>query len=290
MLENIELAASNMPWLFSAFFFVFGACVGSFLNVCIYRIPEGKSIISPPSHCKCGAKIKWYDNIPILSWFILKGRARCCYEPFSFRYPFVETLCAVVFACIWNFFPMAQAFAYMFFFALMVVVSFIDIDCMELPDLLTVGGCVAGVVVSFLVPQIHVKDAMEGAPFLFYAIKSALISVIGIAVSTGFLYWFRLLAEYVFKREAMGEGDVVLIGCIGAFCGWQGAIFAIFGGSLIGSLIMIPIIIWFRIFVRRKKIMETIPYGPWLAIGAAVYLFVQKYVDFYFEGIKAIFF
>ena len=131
---------------------------------------------------------------------------------------------------------------------------------------------------------------MEGAPFLFYAIKSALISVIGIAVSTGFLYWFRLLAEYVFKREAMGEGDVVLIGCIGAFCGWQGAIFAIFGGSLIGSLIMIPIIIWFRIFVRRKKIMETIPYGPWLAIGAAVYLFVQKYVDFYFEGIKAIFF
>lgn len=290
MLENIELVANNMPLLFSVFAFVFGACIGSFLNVCIYRIPEGISIISPASHCKCGAKIKWFDNIPIISWFVLKGRARCCNEPFSFRYPFVEFLCAVAFVCIWNIFPIAMALAYMLFFSLMVVVSFIDIDCMELPDTLTVGGTIVGVVVSSFVPQLHVKDFLDGAPFLFSAIESIIISIMGVAISTGFLYWIRLLAEVVFKREAMGEGDVILIGCIGAFCGWQGAIFAIFGGSIIGALILLPVVFVYRIILRKKNVVEVVPYGPWLAIGAIVYIFAQKYVDLYFEGIKAIFF
>ncbi len=290
MLENIELAAANMPYLFSAFFFLLGACVGSFLNVCIYRIPEGISIITPSSQCRCGAKIKWYDNIPILSWFILRGKARCCGEPFSFRYAFVEILCAVAFLLIWNSFPIALSLAYMLFFSLMIVVSFIDIDCMELPDSLTVGGCIVGVILSAFVPQLHVRGSFEDAPFVLLAFESVVISLMGVAIATGLLYWIRLLAEFIFKREAMGEGDVILIGCIGAFCGWQGAIFAIFGGSLIGAVILLPVVFICKVILRKPNVAEVVPYGPWLAAGAIVYLFVQKNVDLYFEGLKAIFF
>ncbi|MBR4597275.1 MAG: prepilin peptidase [Opitutales bacterium] len=291
MLENIELVAENMPWVFTAFAFIFGACIGSFLNVCIYRIPNGESIVRPPSHCKCGAKIKWFDNIPILSWFLLRGRARCCGRKFSFRYAFVEILTAYVFALVWAKFSPLAALVFMFFCALLIVASFIDIDCMELPDAITVGGCVAGCVLSFLVPQIHVKDMSADLPFLFYAVKSFMVSAIGAFVGAGLLYWIRLIAEVVFGREAMGEGDVVLIGCIGAFCGWQGALFAIFGGSLLGSAIMLPAVLFSKAFARGENLSRMIPFGPWLSLGAAIYLlFAGEYVDLYFEGIREIFF
>ena len=289
MLKNIELAAENMPWLFTAFAFVFGACVGSFLNVCIYRIPNGESVVRPPSRCKCGAKIKWHDNIPILSWFLLRGKARCCGRRFSFRYAFVEILTAVIFALVWAKFPPLASLVFMLFCAILIAASFIDIDCMELPDFLTVGGCVAGAALSFFVPQVHISDFSAGNPFLFYAIKSLMVSAIG--ACAGLLYWIRLMAEVVFRREAMGEGDVVLVGCIGAFCGWQGALFAIFGGSLLGSVVMLPVVLFSKAFSREEKFARMIPFGPWLSLGAIIYvLFAGEYVDLYFEGIREIFF
>ena len=290
MMENIKIVAENMPWLFAVFAFIFGACAGSFLNVCIYRIPKGESVVSPPSHCKCGAKIKWRDNIPLLSWFLLRGRARCCGGKFSFRYVVVEFLTAAVFAMLWCKFDPPASVVFMAFCSILIVASFIDIDTMELPDILTVGGCVLGCVLSFLVPQIHLKEIPADAPFLYCAVKSLIVSIIGACVGAGLLYWIRIVAECVFGREAMGEGDVVLVGCIGAFCGWQGALFAIFGGSLLGSVIMIPML------VLSKKSEDgggsnMIPFGPWLGLGAAVYLlFACGYVDAYFEGVRELFF
>ena len=139
-MNDILEANREFPWIFDIFMFLFGACMGSFMNVCIYRIPSGKSQIRPGSRCKCGAPIKWYDNIPILSWFILRGRARCCGQKFSFRYPFNELLCACLYLYLWLSYSPALALALMFFLSLMIVVSFIDFDTMELSDVLTVGG------------------------------------------------------------------------------------------------------------------------------------------------------
>ena len=289
MMNDILEANREFPWIFEIFMFLFGACMGSFMNVCIYRIPSGKSIVRPGSRCKCGAPIKWYDNIPILSWFILRGKARCCGQKFSFRYPFNELLCACLYLYLWLSYSPALALALMFFLSLMIVVSFIDFDTMELSDVLTVGGFLAGVLVSAFVPELHLGDSCAGRPFVANSLVSISLSLLGAFVGSGILFWFRLLAEYLFKREAMGEGDVVLIGCIGAFCGWQGAIFAIFGGSVLGSVLMVPILIFNRLCSKRGGSCE-IPFGPWLALGAAVYvLFLKAEVDSYFASIIELF-
>lgn len=288
-MNDILEANREFPWIFEIFIFLFGACMGSFMNVCIYRIPQGKSIIRPGSRCQCGAPIKWYDNIPILSWFILRGKARCCGQKFSFRYPFNELLCACLYLYLWLSHAPALALALMFFLSLMLVVSFIDFDTLELSDALTVGGFLAGLVISALVPELHLSEAYAYRPFLANSIESLALALAGAFVGTGILFWFRLLAEYLFKREAMGEGDVVLIGCIGAFCGWQGAVFSIFGGSVLGSVLMIPIVIFNKCRSKPEGGCE-IPFGPWLALGAAIYvLFLKADVDLYFASIAGMF-
>lgn len=285
MFENIATACGQAPWIFGAFFFCMGACVGSFLNVCIYRIPRGKSIVSPPSSCACGRRIAWYDNIPILSWFVLRGKARCCGRRFSFRYALVEIMTALIYLYLWQSFPWKAALALMFFVSLLIVASFIDIDTMELPDVLTVGGILAGVVISAAAPQIHSGAYVQGEP-LASSIRSLILSCGGAAFGAGVLYLTRLLAECVFGREAMGEGDVVLTACIGAFCGWQGAVFAIFGGSVIGALVLLPIMAFFKIFGGKKRFETEVPFGPWLSLGAAAYaMFLSPYVDRYFSAV-----
>lgn len=290
MMENFQIAAGQFPWIFGVFFFALGACAGSFMNVCIYRIPAEKSVVRPRSQCRCGKPIAWYDNIPIASWFILRGRARCCGERFSFRYAAVEIMTACAYLYLWSFFPAAEALAWMMFVSLIIVVSFIDIDTMELPDMLTIGGMVAGVAVSMLVPEIHF-DANPAEPRVFSALKAFIVSVSGVAVGSGILYWLRLLAECFLKREAMGEGDVVLIGCIGAFCGWQGAVFSIFGGSFIGALVMVPAMLISKLLFRGRGLRAEIPFGPWLGMGAVAYaLFLRDFVDSYFAGLAGVFF
>ena len=119
---------SQFPFFFPTVFFLFGACVGSFLNVCIFRIPAGKSIVRPPSHCACGKPIAWHDNIPILGWILLRGRARCCGRRISFRYPLVETLTAAVFCAAWVCLPPVQALVGMVFLSILIFCSFVDID------------------------------------------------------------------------------------------------------------------------------------------------------------------
>lgn len=317
IVQNMQAFTEAFPWFMPSVFFIFGAIVGSFLNVCILRLPKGLSIVSPPSHCfSCGAKIAWYDNIPILSWLILRGKARCCGAKFSCRYCIIELITACIFLALALLLPLPKALFGAIFAAIMVVCTFIDIDTLSLPDVVTVGGCVAGGLISFAFPQ--VQDAyMEGYPYFISMIKSLIISVAGAAVGSGLLYWIRLCAEVVFKREAMGEGDVVLIGCIGAFCGWQGALFAIFGGSVIGCLIMVPYMV-FTVLLKRFGLLKDkeipsgnaadkdiddahnagnsaeldieesdegmIPFGPWLCIGGLIYYiflsdFIKAYID-----------
>ncbi len=283
-------------WFLPLIFFMVGACVGSFLNVCILRLPKEKSIINPPSTCACGKAIRWFDNIPIFSWFILGGKARCCGEKFSIRYPFIELLTACLFCYMAIYFPLPKLLIGTVFISLMIMSTFIDIDNLFLPDSITVGGAVLGVLLSTLVPSFH-DCLLPKYPFFVSMLKSLSVSILGLAVGSGILYWMRLLAQTLLKREAMGEGDVVLLGCIGAFCGWQGAIFSIFGGSVIGSLLMLPILLLSKIFNKEKPVdkkaepqeseEETgtiIPFGPWLCLGAALYfLFFSEFIDAYFD-------
>ncbi len=300
---EINETISQFPAIMDVLFFCIGACVGSFLNVCILRIPKGESIISPPSHCACGKPIKWFDNLPIIGWLLLRGKARCCGSRISFRYPFVETLTACVFLALWTILPTEQAIGGMVFASIMIFCTFVDIDTMTLPDFATVGGAIVGFVISITMPQLQNAEIAD-APFAASIMAGVIKSAVGIIVGSGVLYWLRLLGECVFRKEAMGEGDVILVGCIGAFCGWQGAVFAIFGGSIIGAFSMLPIVATRKIVNKKpsKKSRKSvnsdeipeplaIPYGPWLALGGMLYFVILRdWVDAYFSNIAALLF
>lgn len=238
--EELRLIHASFPWFFPAAAFVFGACIGSFLNVCIYRIPAGKSVVRPGSHCACGQPIRWHDNIPVLSWLLLRGRARCCGRPFSVRYPSIELLTALLFlVCALEFGP-AKAFCAMLFVAMLVTASFIDIDHMIIPDRFSIGGTVIGVVLALAFPALHGHaipahlDPTLGR--MIAGIQSGTDAILGCFVGSALVLWIGLLAEKILRKEAMGFGDVKLLGCIGAFVGWQGAVFSVFGGAVLGVI------------------------------------------------------
>ncbi|MGE9295694.1 MAG: prepilin peptidase [Puniceicoccales bacterium] len=338
-LELIHEINAAHPWFFAFWAFVFGACWGSFLNVVIYRMPAGKSVVRPGSHCyACGKAIAWYDNLPILSWLILRGKARCCGAPFSIRYALIEALTGGLY--LWTWIQYSEHFAVVaalyIFIALMVAGSFIDYDTQMLPDLFTVWGLIIGFVLSCLIPELHGQGG-SGDPRLLEGIRSGVLSATGAVVGAGVILWVAMLAETLLRKEAMGFGDVLLMGCIGAFIGWKGAIFAIFGGALLGTFVVIPIMILQKLFGLKMSVGKTtksapaaedstqakqpeadasnsaqdapektaetneqdadlgfgvaIPFGPWLALGALVYLLVaHESVDAYFESMQALVF
>ncbi|MDR3229055.1 MAG: prepilin peptidase [Puniceicoccales bacterium] len=302
-----------MPWFFTVCFALLGAVVGSFLNVCIHRVPRGESIAHPGSHCACGAPIPWYLNVPVLSWLLLRGRAACCGRRFGVRYPIVEALTGTLFALCWVWLPWQQAVAGMLFCAMLVVLAFIDLDFMHLPDAPNIGLAAAGLVCSFALPGLH--DVAPQKFWLVSALASAGISLVGVLVGAGLLYWFRLLASVVAGREALGEGDIILLGGIGAFCGWRGAVFALFGGAVLGALILLPPTLAKRI-CRRDADVEAegraaslascegdemaefsgagfgreVPFGPWLALGALVwFLWARKPFGSWLDAVFAVF-
>jgi len=322
VLENLERVDAAMPWFFPVWVFLLGACVGSFLNVCIYRIPYAQSVVRPGSHCGCGAPIRWFDNIPVLSWLLLLGRARCCGRRFSVRYPVIELLTAALFAGSWLMHSPGVAIAGMVFLSLLIGAAFIDLDHMIIPDGFSMGGSVAGVVLSFLVPALHLAEWQQVGWFPVDSLRSGLHGISGALIGSGLLLWIGLLAEKMLRREAMGFGDVKLMGAIGAFCGWQGAIFAIFGGAVFGCVLYAIGLIWRGIFGNRTngegasgeapeageagaKVDGTtsrpaafdgeaeaapgeIPFGPSLAIGAALYfVWAHGWVDPYFRMLTA---
>ena len=310
LLENFYFIYDNFPWFFAVFAFCMGAIVGSFLNVCIYRIPEGLSVISPGSRCGiCGSPIPFYLNIPIFTWFFLRGKTACCNKPYSFRYAFVEILTGGMFLWIWLVSPPIIALIGMVFAFILIATTLIDLDHMIIPLRFSVGGMILGVIQSALYPELH---GISGGVGLEASVKSGILSVIGVLVGSGTIYWIRLLAEIALRKEAMGEGDVMFMGCIGAFCGWQGGLFAIFGGSMIGTLLILPILLIQRLRGPKEATAEpaeeeakedseneeeqkigigmAIPFGPMLALGGWLYFAgLKPWIDAYLQPFVELF-
>ncbi len=285
MLSDLATINDHFPWFFSTLSFLFGAVVGSFLNVCIYRIPAEKSIVVPGSRCACGKPIAWYDNIPILSWFVLRGKARCCGQPFNIRYPFVEFLTATLFLTCWLIFPPAVAACGWAFVSILLCATFIDLDHMIIPDRFTVGAAMLGLFLSFLVPSLH---AQSGDLFLIDNLRSVIHSGIGLLVGSATVLWIALVSEIILRKETMGFGDVKFMGAIGAFTGWEGALFAIFGGAILGTaglavLLVLRPLLSKKINTEDGLLGRPVPFGPMLALGGLLYfLFLQEPVDAYF--------
>ena len=357
---------AGVPFHFwSVVFFVFGSIVGSFLNVCIYRLPLGQSIVSPPSHCPhCRYSIPWYLNIPLATWVWLGGRCRNCGAPISVRYFLVELLTATMFLACWLGFgrqSVALTLVYGGFIAGLIAATFIDLEHFIIPDEITVGGSVAGIVCSLLWPRLHGQAT---------ATESVLQGLFGLGVGAGLIYsilrigkwlfgrqrvllenktriiftetalhlpdreipfeelfyrrsdvvalhaetveladrcyrdvlirlspetlqigedrfnpvavpWMEAVsAEVVLPREAMGLGDVKFMAAIGAFLGWQAVIFSLMLSSIIGSIIGIALIL-----LRKREWSSRLPYGPYIALAATLWIFYgRRLVDFFFGG------
>ncbi|MCC5833220.1 MAG: prepilin peptidase [Opitutales bacterium] len=276
--------------MITAWIFVFGACIGSFLNVVIYRLPRGESVVHPRSHCRCGVPIAWYDNIPILSWFILRGRCRHCKEAFSFRYPLVELGTALVFVGLWHSQPFLPSLAFMAFACGMIAAAVIDWDTMEIPDRFSIGGMLLGLLLSAFIPEIH--GIVADQTFAIGSLLSLTQSLQGALLGSGLMLWIAVIAEKVLGKEAMGFGDVKLMGAIGAFCGWQGAVFALFGGAFIGLALLLPYLLINKSKDASRPTLAGLrmPFGPALVLGSLLYLiFFQPYVDAYFEPFQNLF-
>ena len=244
----------------SAFVFLAGLCIGSFLNVCIWRIPRDESIVWPGSHCPaCNHKIAPWDNVPLLSWLILNGKCRHCQAPISPRYFIVELLTGALFAGLWFvhgwslFTPV-----YGFFAGALILGTFVDFDHLILPDRVTLGGMVAGLVLSFAFPELQGRS--ERLPALIQ-------SVGGLALGFGILWTVATVGRLVLKREAMGFGDVKLLGAVGACLGWQAVLFAVFVSSLSGTLLGFALIA-----LGKKELQSKIPYGPHIALAAVLWM------------------
>ena len=260
--------------LLYVFVFLIGSLIGSFLNVCIYRIPRHVSIVWPSSRCpSCGAPIRPWDNIPILSFFILRGACRKCGTRISFRYPLVEALNAVFYVMLlWRFGPDWPFLVFAVFCSALIVITFIDLDFQIIPDTITLTGIPVGLVAgSLLLPD----------PFLRAAPLGWQGSVIGAVSGFLFFYFVAVAGEKIFGKEAMGGGDIKMMAMVGGFLGWKGIILTTFLGSLFGSVVGVAMMIF-----RGRERGSHIPFGPFLAAGAAISLiFGQEIVLWYlFRG------
>ena len=259
--------------ILSAFSFMMGACIASFLNVVIWRVPRGESIVSPPSHCpKCGAEIRWWQNLPILSWLALRGKCAKCRAPISPRYIIVETIGGVLFlAAFWRFGEFAP-FMWVWL-ALMIAGSFIDFDHQLLPDFVTVGGMVYGVVLSLaswlVAPYLRVP-ALPLYPALQPFAAPPLNSLVGLAFGFSLLWLVRFLGTKAFKREAMGMGDVFLMGAVGALFGPVAVLMTLVLSSLFGSVVGIALVLAAKARIGR---FVAIPYGPYICLGCLAWMF-----------------
>jgi leader peptidase (prepilin peptidase) / N-methyltransferase len=251
--------------------FIFGSIVGSFLNVCIARIPNSESVIHPPSHCpKCKAHIPFYNNIPLVSYWVLKGRCRACGERISFRYFIVELLMASLSAALYYQFGFGLAFAVGFIFvAALIVISFIDLDVRIVPDVISLPGIIAGLVFS-VVGRYVVGDPFELVP-------SPVSSLIGILAGGGFLLALAWAYEALTGVEGMGGGDIKLLAMIGAFLGWPAIPLTLFFSSLGGSVVGLT-----AMLIKGVGRRYALPFAPFLCFGAIVYLFFgRELVQFY---------
>ena len=257
------MSPETIIWM--SFFFLVGLCVGSFLNVVIYRLPLEKSVVSPRSQCpSCGYGIPWYNNIPILSFLLLRGKCGNCKAPISWRYPLVELLTGILFAAVvWRqsdlFF---QWPAHFFLMSALVASTFIDLDHWIIPDKITYPGVVIGLL-SSLAP----------GPL------SILQSVIGLLFGFGILYFVAWIYLTFAKKDGIGGGDIKFLAMVGAFFGIPGAIITLTLSSIVGSIVGI-----FLILFLGKKGKTAIPFGPFLAAGTlCTFLFGAELWQWYFQ-------
>lgn len=350
---------SGLPFHFwSVLFFALGCNIGSFLNVCIHRLPLGQSIVSPPSHCPhCKYSIPWYLNIPLVTWLWLRGKCRNCGAPISPRYFIVELLTGIVFLACWNAFgrqSTALPIVYCVFLSGLIAATFIDFEHFIIPDEISIGGILVGFLISLFVWRLHDESTLSG---------SVRESLLGIAVGAGLIYGILRLgkwlfgrqrvpipddvkivfsetcvhlgdkeipyeelfyrksdvvalyartieladrcyrnvrvrltpqklqigedefdpeevphmeatsAEVILPREAMGFGDVKFMAAIGAFLGWQAVIFSLMASSVIGSLVGITLIV-----MRKREWSSRLPYGPYIALAATIWIFGGKHL------------
>ena len=254
----------NVPaGLLRVFAFLLGACVGSFLNVCIYRMPAGESVVSPGSHCRtCGNSVRWFDNIPILSFFLLGGKCRYCGEKFSFRYLFVEVFTAALFAfslprildvpCH----PGLAAAFFFVFIAWLVAITFIDVDHFIIPDEFSLSGIVIGLAFGVACP---------GAAGAASRLEALGLGALGAFVPAVLLYLVGRAGTAVFKKDALGFGDVKFIAMIGAFLGLKLALLTLFFSAVGGTALSLVMIA-----AGRAGMKDEVPYGPYLALGAYI--------------------
>ena len=235
--------------------FILGLVVGSFLNVCIYRLPRNESIITPRSHCPyCSKTIPWYDNIPLLSFLLLGGKCRFCRVRISPLYFIVELLTALLFVLFLNFFGLNVSFiVYTALACSLVVITFVDLKIEEIPDEITIPGMFIGLVLSFSFPQLM----REGMRF-----PALLNSFLGLLAGGLSIYLMGALGKFLFKREAMGGGDVKLMAMIGTILGWRLVILVFFLAPFFGSVV--------GIILKIKQNREVIPYGPYLSLATII--------------------
>ena len=240
------------------FFFILGSITGSFLNVCIVRLPLEKSVVFPGSHCvACSTPIRWYDNIPLVSWIVLGGRCRFCKAKISFRYWFVELLTGLAFLFFYQYYGAhAILLPYLVMVSCFIVAIFVDFGHRIIPDEVSVGGLIAGVIFSLLIPQLQGTSS----PFLGVG-----YSLVGVLVGGGAIYLMGMIGDFVFKKETMGGGDVKLVAMVGAFMGWKLALLTFFLAPFFGAV--------YGIIEKIRTKDSTIAYGPFLIMGALVSLF-----------------
>lgn len=261
---------------FAGIGFLLGTCFGSFLNVCIYRIPREESVVAPRSHCPhCQRLIPWHLNIPIFSYLALCGKCAYCRQRISPRYVIVELLTGILFLLVclqWinadtgrsllhlDPLPDLQLVpVYWLMLFGLVLGTFVDFEHMIIPDRVTLGGIVLGVAISLVVPELHRQSTLWGG------LREA---ALGLALGWGLLWGVSVFGRWVFKKDAMGFGDVKLMGAIGAFLGWKAVLFTLVASSFVGSVVGISLVL-----SRRKAMQSQIPYGPYIALAAVLWMY-----------------
>ena len=242
----------------NSFAFIFGAAIGSFLNVCIFRLPAKTSIVTPGSRCPhCLKPLRFYDNIPLISFILLRGKCRNCGGKISWRYPLVELITALLALLLFLKFSLTLSFLIFFIFtAVLIVITFIDLDHQIIPDILTLPG-----IPIFCLAAIFLLDKPWKIPWLE--------SLLGLLIGGGILFMIAFVYELISKREGMGGGDIKLLAMIGGFFGWKSLMFILLFSSFSGAIVGITAMI-----IKKQDMKYAVPFGPFLSAAAVAYPFL----------------
>lgn len=246
-----------MELMVSFFVFIIGLVIGSFLNVCIYRIPEEQSIINPPSHCpKCNNRLKAVDLIPVFSYLIMRGKCRYCKEKISIRYMLVELFTGILFLFVYNNHHISSAtIYYLILVSLLIVITFIDIDHYIIPDSLIIFGILFSIVFNILFELIDFKNLILGG-----------------VLCGGTVFIFVIILEFIVKQEVMGRGDIKLFIMLGTFFGIKGGFISVILSVYLGAIYGVIVIVYSKI--NKRDYNSVIPYGPFISLAAIIQILI----------------